>query len=73
MCVCFLFESELGIDVIEIKIFQLCLDLINYNYNTIIMEESPTQPGEHPGGYVLSMVHSKLATKHPLMLMKLHG
>lgn len=34
------------------------------------MEESPTQPGEHPGEYVLTMMQSKLATKHPLMLMR---
>lgn len=68
--VCFVFDSESVTDATEIKIFQLQLDLIKYNYSTISRENSPTQPGEHPGGNVFSMVHSKLTTKHPLMLMR---
>lgn len=68
MCVLSLTQSVT--DATEIKIFQSQLDLIKYNYSTISREKSPTQPGEHPGGNVFSMVHSKLTTKHPLMLMR---
>lgn len=70
VCLCFLIESELGIGIRGNKIFHLQFVLMKHNYNAVSMEKSPTQPGEHTGEYILTVVHSKLATKHPLMLMR---